>query len=229
MEIQDLLARLDAHSGSFPEDLRSLINFSRNSRGFVSTNRVVRDSAFDLPQLPMPFRDVARCLGASVEGDPELQSKLAALLQEKGDQMGAPWEGQLHSAVIEGLLSVSHNVKQGSVGVAQITSAVNYVLAGHGESLQLTARAVGSLLRQMGFSTRRLGATGRGITLLSSIRERIHSLAEDYGLLGRLSAEGCAECIEWIESEERRADEREFAREVKSSKDNVDERELNSI
>jgi hypothetical protein len=180
--------------------------------------RVVRDSAFDLPQLAMPLRDVARCLGAAVEGDPELQNKLAALLQEKSDQQGVPWADRLYAAVAEALLNVSHNDKKGSVGVGQITSTVNDVLGEQGESLQLTARAVGSLLRQLGFPTSRLGAPGRGVTLLSSIRERIHRTAEGYGILGRLSAEGCSHCSERLQNEVQTTGEGEFAPGVPISK-----------
>ena len=159
------------------------------------------------------------------EDDPELQSKLAPLLQEKGDQIGAPWEQTVYTSLIEGLLKVAHYTNAGSAGVAEITTAVNKVLAKRGELLELSPRAMGSLLRQRGFWTRRLGAGGRGIMLVNAVREQIHHLAEDGGLLGRFLTVGCPQCDERIRQAECSSDEQEFAREVETRKLEDDQRE----
>ena len=85
-------------------------------------------------------------------------------------------------AVIEALLALSGDEKRASVGVAEITTGVNRILENNGELLVLAPRAVGSVLRTLGFSTQRLGATGRGITLLNSVKQRLHDLAIRHGI-----------------------------------------------
>jgi hypothetical protein len=165
---------------------------------------LVRDSAFALPELSAAGRDIARCLGASVEGDTELQAQLALSLRENLHQIRTSAENPLYSAIIEGLLSLSHQLKKESAGVAEITKAANVNLEKRGELLELNPRAVGSLLRTLGFPTRRLGATGRGIILLNSIRDRIHKLAGEYNLLRTpLRSLDCAQCEQliWREDE----------------------------
>jgi hypothetical protein len=42
---------------------------------------LVRASVFDLPEINSQARDLARCLGAVVAGDAELQVQLGALLK----------------------------------------------------------------------------------------------------------------------------------------------------
>ena len=65
--------------------------------------------------------------------------------------------------------------------VGEIASGVNAVLErGRGEMLELTPRQVGSKLRSMGITTKRLDGLGRGIQLLDPVRRRIHRLAWNY-------------------------------------------------
>lgn len=73
---------------------------------------------------------------------------------------------------------MSHQPKKESVGVSELTTAVNRILERRGELLEMRLRAVGGILRLLGFSTERLGAYGRGLTLLNSVRRRIHELAD---------------------------------------------------
>jgi hypothetical protein len=74
---------------------------------------------------------------------------------------------------------------------------VNAILERRGESLEMNPRAVGSLLRVLGLSTRRLGASGRCITLLNSVRRRIHELADKHKIIGETTASKmCAQCDE---------------------------------
>jgi hypothetical protein len=187
---------------------------------------LVRDSAFDLPKLPAQVRDIARCLGAGVEGDAELQGKLALLLKEQGLQICASGENPICSAIIEGLLAVSHQLEKKSAGVAEITKVANDILARRGELLELQPRAVGSLLRTLGFSTQRLGAAGRGITLLNSIRDRIHDLAVGHKLFPRGSrSASCAQCEELILRQDFPHDEEESIRTLES----MSNEELDSI
>jgi len=61
--------------------------------------------------------------------------------------------------------------------------------------LTLKPRAIGSILRSLGFTAQRLSAAGRGTTLLNSVRQRIHDLAWSYDLLERdLRPGDCEQC-----------------------------------
>jgi len=138
-----------------------------------------------------------RCLGASVANDVALQAQLGALLTEHYHPIHSQSEKELHSAVVEGLLAHLHQTVKESAGVAEITTAVNGILERRGELLEMKPRAVGSILRVLGLSTKRLGASGRGITLLNSVRRRIHELADKPKIVGETTAaRGCAQCYE---------------------------------
>lgn len=61
-------------------------------------------------------------------------------------------EQELHSAVIDALLAISHQSEKESVGVAELTTAVNKILERRGELLEMKPRAVGGILRVLGSS-----------------------------------------------------------------------------
>jgi len=168
---------------------------------------LVRDSGFDLRETTNATREMVRCLGASVADDVALQAQLAALLSEQYHPIHTQAEKELHSAVIEALLALSHQANKESAGVAEITTAVNEILERRGELLEMKPRAVGSILGVLGLSTKRLGASGRGVTLLNSVRRRIHELAEKHKINGEATAaKGCAHCYEMYRKE---ADDRQ--------------------
>jgi hypothetical protein len=156
---------------------------------------LVRASAFDLPEINSQARDVARCLGAVVEGDAELQARLAELLKGPDHRVYTETANELHEVVIEALLSCLHQAEKECLGVAEITSTVNKTLERRGESLEMNPRAVGNILRALGFSTQRLSATRRGIFLLNSVRRQIHQLAAQHELLNaHFRSADCAQC-----------------------------------
>jgi hypothetical protein len=144
---------------------------------------LARDSAIDFPDIPAPARELARCLGACVAHDKKLRGQLGELLKKQFLSVQSLSEREVHLAVIEALLVLSKDEKRASAGVAEITLRVNRILENNGELLVLTPRAIGSVLRTLGFSTQRLGAAGRGITLLNSIKQRIYDLAIRHGIL----------------------------------------------
>lgn len=144
---------------------------------------LARDSAIDLPDIPPAARELARCLGACVADDKELQGQLADLLKKQFLSVQNQSEREVHLAVIEALLALAKDEERASVGVAEITVRVNQILENNGELLVLSPRAVGSVLRTLGFSTQRLGAAGRGITLLNSVKQRVYELAIRHEIL----------------------------------------------
>jgi len=164
---------------------------------------LVGASVFDPPDLSSEARDLVRCLGGTVAGDAELQAEVATLLKEEDHHVYTESANELHSVVVEALLYCSHQSKKESIGVAELTSTVNKTLVRRGESLEMNPRAVGNILRALGFSTQRLSATRRGIFLLNSIRRRIHQLASKHELLkADFRSTECVQCIEVATDEE---------------------------
>ena len=104
---------------------------------------LARDSAIDFPDIPAAARELARCLGACVADDQELQGQLADLLKKQFLSVQNQSEREVHLAVIEALLALSKDEKRASVGVAEITVRVNRILENNGELLVLSPRAVG--------------------------------------------------------------------------------------
>jgi hypothetical protein len=178
---------------------------------------LVRASVFDLPEINSQARDVARCLGAVVASDCELQAQLAELLKDPDHHVYAETTNELQSVVIEALLSSSHQAKKECLGVAEITTMVNKTLERHGESLEMNPRAVGNILRALGFSTQRLSATRRGIFLLNSVRRHIHQLAARHELLkAQFRSADCAQCDEQAMKEEDKYNDEQLSRQLES-------------
>lgn len=181
---------------------------------------LVSASVIDLPEISSGARDLARCLGATVAGDSELQAQLGTLLTEQDHQVGTESANELHLVVIEALLCCSHQAKKECVGVAEITATVNKILERRGELLKMNPRALGNILRALGFSTQRLSATRRGIILLNSVRQRIHRLASKPELLKvRSQSMDCAQCDELQTKEEEICEEEKVVRLPNSKSD----------
>ncbi len=160
---------------------------------FRLTNyNLVRYSTFDVQQFESSARDLARCLGACVSEDPELQKDIIPLLKERNEEFQADsaCSKYLNAIVIETMLSFCHEERKQSVHVREIASGVNAILKVRGEMLQMTPKQVGNKLRGMGLTTKRLDAFGRGIQLLDPVRQRIHRLAWNYHI-------GFGEALDW--------------------------------
>jgi hypothetical protein len=142
----------------------------------------VRNSDFDVPQFESSVRELARCLGACVAEDPELQKEIIPLLTERNEELQADLDcaKYLNAIVVDTMFSFCHQEREQSLYVREIASGVNAILRERGEMLELTPRQVGSKLRSMGITTKRLDGLGRGIQLLDPIRQRIHRLAWNY-------------------------------------------------
>jgi hypothetical protein len=77
-------------------------------------------SEFDVPDLPSPARDLARCLGASVPDEPGLQGEIASWLQGQADQILVNCETDLDSVVTEAMLVLCHEKDKRSFHVADV-------------------------------------------------------------------------------------------------------------
>jgi hypothetical protein len=172
---------------------------SYRQRNFVQ----VRDSQFDLPEFSSPIRILARVLGAPIVAAPELQGALGTLLRDYEESIrAAPWVDP-RCVVIEAVLLRSHDGQTERVHVGEITSTANVILKVRGEAVQLEAKEVGGILRQLGLSPMR-DRKGFAIRLNESIRRHIHQLASRFAVA--TVQEGtvlCAHCAEFVPFEPR--------------------------
>ena len=172
---------------------------SYRQRNFVQ----VRNSRFDLPEFSSPIRILARVLGAPIVAAPELQGALGTLLREYEESIRvAPWVDP-RCVVIEAVLLRSHDDQTERVHVGEITRTANVILKGRGETVQLEAKEVGGILRQLGLSPMR-DRNGFAIRLNESIRHHIHQLASRFAVA--TVQEGtvlCAHCAEFVPFEPR--------------------------
>jgi hypothetical protein len=160
----------------------------------LANYRRVAQSDFDVSRFLPPVRELARCLGACVPGEPELQQRIISLLEERNEEVQTERATDLNSIVVEVMFSFSHEEKKQSVRVGELTTAVNAILEQRGELLELRPRTIGYRLGALGLTTKRLDAAGRGLLLLAGTRRRIHRLARDYGVPVAPSVQGCSYC-----------------------------------
>lgn len=161
----------------------------------------VRNSKYDVAQFESSARGIARSLGMCVSGEPKLQEAIPPLLKARNEELRADLECSqyLNRFVAEAMLFFCHEEGSKSLYVREITSQVNFLLKKDGEMLTLTPKQVGNKLKAMGITTKRLNAMGRGIQLLSPIRQRIHRLARDLcfdfrGAYSDLGSPTCPHC-----------------------------------
>lgn len=142
----------------------------------------VRDSNFDLPCHMSSARDLARSLGACVSDVPELRSGIQGLLRELDYELQAESEctTYLRNAIVQALKDACSEKGKSSIHVAEITTRANGILEKSGELQALNSKRTGMLLKGMGVYTTRLGASGRGILLLTPTRQRIRCLSTEY-------------------------------------------------
>jgi hypothetical protein len=155
---------------------------SRLLRFRLASYNAVRNSSFDVPDFEPSVRDLARCLGACVSEDPELQKDITPLLTERNQEFDADSECSMYvnRIVIGSVFFLCHQEKKHHLHVKEITIEVNSNLRRRGEMIAVTPKQVGNKLRALGLTTKRLDAYGRGIELLGPVRRRIHSLAWNY-------------------------------------------------
>lgn len=156
----------------------------------------VRTSTFDVPQFEGATREIARALGACIVGDPELQAGVVEALKGQDEARRITQWTTLDSLVVEALLTLCHERGRSTVYVGDIAEVANGILIGRKESVRLTPRKVGPLLRALNVSSPTdRNSNGYNFRLMNENRRRIHELAGGLGLSWmRETAGGCEFC-----------------------------------
>lgn len=153
----------------------------------------VRESGFVAPGLRLPTRELARKLGACIQGDADLALRVVPLLRPDDDMVGrcnldcAIWGvvwPRLHSGASK---TAAANMKI----EAELTADVNTYLLCCGEIRQYSREEVGIRVANLELSRKRTN-TGTLLVLDRATSRQVHRLGRSYGL-GR-EVPGCPDC-----------------------------------
>jgi hypothetical protein len=141
------------------------------NRGLVGSSRFLAHG------LSPELCAVAQQLGAAIVDDHQLQSGVLGLLKEQHEQNQADQAFGLSGMVLQAVLFYCHQSERQQVLVRELAVTVNDMYKETGESRRVSNETVGHTLKNVGLYTRRLGSSGRGLTLDKATRSRAHSLA----------------------------------------------------
>ena len=105
-----------------------------------------------------------------------MQKGVIELLKEFDEQVRVDRSCELNAMVLKGVLSHCHQVDSQRVFVREIAATVNEFYREEGESLKISNKKVGHVLKNLGLYTRRLGNAGRGLILDRATQNRAHEL-----------------------------------------------------
>lgn len=156
----------------------------------------VANAQFDVPGFCPEVRQVARVLGAVLEGSPGLQASIVTALGIVNERYNAERSQTTGAVVLEALLALSHR-KAPAAYIGQICDVANSFLEDRDETTQLVPKRVGEILRQeLGLVARRR-APGYELALDGSAQRRVHRLAVTYDVLQRVA--DCPHCQELVD------------------------------
>jgi hypothetical protein len=127
-------------------------------------------------------RDILYALSAA---HPQDNKRTQALLEffKSGEAIPQDSLSMEQNAVLRALFSMIHLQKSFvSIQTLHLTNTVNYLLQRAGEKLRLQPRKVGAVLKSLGFSNRKRTHLGWIVSLDQNDCEKIHQLAECYGI-----------------------------------------------
>lgn len=153
----------------------------------------VRESQFVVPDLRFPTSDLARTLGACIQGDADLALQVVPLLSSQGDVID---RCSLDHAIVEVLWPRVHRTLEDAAAAnmkigAELTPQVSTFLLCCGETRQYSREQVGKRVAKLGLSTKPTNA-GTVLLLDRQTSRRVHQLALAYRI--DKSVPGCPDC-----------------------------------
>jgi len=148
----------------------------------------------DYSELTAPTQQLAHSLAACIVGDDELQSQIARLLQPRDREIQVDRAALLESIVLEALLAACHDGQSATFPMAELTQSVNTILAGRGETLQISPEIAGWKLRALGLRTEFISGGRKGLALHPETCETVHALAAAYGVRTLRQGPSCRLC-----------------------------------
>jgi hypothetical protein len=156
-----------------------------------------RPPDIDVGGLAVPTQALARSLAACIIGDEKLQSAVVPLLRDQDREIQVERSSGLESVILEALFFCCHDGDRSALRAAELAEITNTMLARRGQRLQISPETVGWKLKSLRFRTEPIGSGGRGLWLLNDVRDKIHSLAFEYGVQRNPQGQinGCTHCL----------------------------------
>jgi hypothetical protein len=153
---------------------------------------------FDVSELAVPVRALARAFGAAVIGDAELQASILPLLKVQDEEIRADRARTCDAIVLEALLSFIHRGGFSKVRTDKIAERVTAIYNGRGSDQQPSAERVGWAIKRLGIPTGRIDRAGNGVELSAATCQLIHKLGQGHGVRAMSGAlrDDCTYCRE---------------------------------
>jgi hypothetical protein len=145
----------------------------------LTRHQAIAHSQYDAPSYAYNARMVVRTQGATFEGEPAVQSRVAAALaaadeSEKVEQSQTP-----AAIVVEALLALCHQKKQ-TAQMDEVAKVVNAIFDGRYAEIKLSPEQVGIIVhRKLALLARRKGP-GRFLDFDHATCAHIHRLAAEH-------------------------------------------------
>ena len=146
----------------------------------LTQHQIIASSQFDVVGFGADTRPVAQVLGATLEGANAVQTAVMMTLAAVDKERKSERRQTPTAAVLQAVLDRCHTGAL-KITVGEAADVANGALVGRGDP-ELSDRATGEIFRELNFLAKRRN-TGYTLRLDQNTNDRIHILANDYGLL----------------------------------------------
>jgi hypothetical protein len=163
------------------------------------------DVKADLSMLSPRSRDLAAALAGPLVDHPKLQMRLVDLILQQEADVHARHSDEPELLVLEALFLRCHSDPRFFTTVGDVAAGLNKLLESRGERRKFEPRAVGPILRQLGFATSRIGSAGIGIEWNKKTLFHVHDQMERYAIPLEeftLPTQGCTLCTFFLEKKQ---------------------------
>jgi hypothetical protein len=161
--------------------------------------REYRPKPIDLSPLSPRMQDLVGALLVPLRDVKDAMAPIWDALEEQFLQAEVERANEPEALVVTALFGYCHDEDSSTVLVGEIATWVNACRRNLGEEAALKPRAVGAILKSLGFTTGKVDSFGRGLRLTAEVQRKIHQLMQSYNLKSdptdpRIS--GCVLCKE---------------------------------
>jgi hypothetical protein len=148
----------------------------------LSNYQKVAAAQLDVDKFTPPTQQIARALAGCIVDDEQLQSRVISELKPHDEQIQLELASVLEALIVEALLTECHAGRSSAISIGAITKSTNTILAGRGDSLEVSPETVGWRLRALGLHSEFIAGGRKGLRLTAGTIRRIHALAAAYGV-----------------------------------------------
>jgi hypothetical protein len=144
--------------------------------------REYRPTPIDRSLLSPRMQDLVLALLVPLRDVKDAMPPILDALKEQVHQAEVERANEPEALVLIALFNYCHANDSSTVLVGQLATWVNACRRNLGEEADLKPRAVGAILKSVGFTTEKLDSFGRGLHLTAEVKRKIHQLMQSYNL-----------------------------------------------